>query len=74
MVIYLHDNELSLLHKYSIHSGRGILQVLAGGTLWSALMISTRIWSGVPWLRWQSVEVRLDRLPRALGFNPPWRV
>ena len=33
--------------------------------------VSLRIWSGVFWLGWQSVEVRFDCHPRAFGSRPP---
>ena len=33
----------------------------------SAALVGTRIWFGVSWFQWQSVELRLDRHSRATG-------
>ena len=41
----------------------------------SAVLVGTRIWPGFFWFQWQSVEVRLDRHPRASESHTPvsWR-
>ena len=54
-----------------------LLPAFKWDTLWAALLVSTRIWSDVSWLHWQSVKVNLDWHPRASwgrppGSNPTW--
>ena len=88
---YLHGNRqfclniyrlyLKLEEKNSKQSGAYALlfgRCWAGAHLGRLRFFGARIWSGVSWFLWQSVEVRLDRYPRATrsrppGSNPPWR-
>ena len=68
MVTYLHDKKLFLFHKYSpCLLSRRFLPIAGLGHV---VFVGTRIWPNVSWFRWQSVEVHLDRHPRASGTRP----
>ena len=71
---YLHGNGLFLLDIYRLYMTLGeITSKHRGGvctTLGRWRFIGLRIWSGLSWFQWQSVEVSLDRHPRASAAVP----
>ena len=80
---YLHGNGLFLMNIYRLYlthaeiisKPNGSYAQLSGrcwaGTYFGrARFIGLQNWSGMSWFQWQSVEVRLDRHPRASEGRP----